>query len=158
MTDAFPASALMREIVSHLNESLPASLSAPPINAKARRLGPGSFGVKSEAPFLGVYLYRMRTDRHASSAATPSNRPALFLSLHFLLVATADDPDVEAMLMCWGIAELACMPVVSIAGGETARIFQEDLTTESLMQIWAALRAEYRLATPYVANGVALSL
>lgn len=168
MAHALAAAAVMREIVSRLGESLPDELKGPPINATVARLGGKRLRETAGGPVLGLYLYRFRTDHPASHGPAPPLAGQVPLTLHFLLVALADDPEIETELMNWGMRQMARMPIVTLEH-ETpphadlsvalvkARIVEDDLPTETLMQVWTAMRTDYRLSTPYVVHGLILS-
>jgi hypothetical protein len=154
---------------------LPAELSAEPVSATVELLGSADIAEKLSGNLLGIYLHRITIDPHgrtrffAQQGTQNSGRAAeLPVNLHFLLIANATSPTVEADLMAWAMVELANENQLDISHvqdiddewgqREVLTISPDEMTTEDLMRIWDVFESSYTNTVPYVARTVRLRL
>lgn len=154
---------------------LPAELSEEPVSASVSLLGSADIAESLSGNLLGIYLHRITIDPHGrtrsfSQQGTLSNgrHPELPVNLHFLLIANATSPTVEADLMAWAMVELAKENQIDISHvqdiddewgqREVLTITPEEMSTEDLMRIWDVFESPYTSTVPYIARTVRLRL
>ena len=153
---------------------LPAELGSEPISAKVTLLGSHNIAEKLSGNLLGIYLHRLTIDPHGRNRFFPSQgihnerSPELPVNLHFLLIANASSPTVEADLMAWAMVELANQSQIDISHvqdiddewgqQEVLSILPDEMSTEDLMRIWDVFESPYTNTVPYVARTVRLRL
>lgn len=154
---------------------LPAELSAEPVSASVTLLGSADIAESLSGNLLGIYLHRLTIDPHGRArfftqqGSGPDSRSAeLPVNLHFLLIANATSPTVEADLMAWAMVELANENQLDISHlqdidsswgqAEVLTISPDEMTTEDLMRIWDVFESSYTITVPYVARTVRLRL
>lgn len=154
---------------------LPAELSGEPVSASVALLGSADIAESLSGNLLGIYLHRLTIDPHGRArcftqqGGGPDSRSAeLPVNLHFLLIANATSPTVEADLMAWAMVELANENQLDISHvqaidsswglAEVLTISPDEMTTEDLMRIWDVFESPYTSTVPYVARTVRLRL
>ncbi|MEW5755345.1 MAG: DUF4255 domain-containing protein [Pseudomonadota bacterium] len=154
---------------------LPAELSEEPISASVSLLGSSDIADTLTGNLLGIYLHRITIDPHGRTRQfTPqgtkqnTRHSELPVNLHFLLIANATSPTVEADLMSWAMVELANENQLDISHiydiddewgqREMLTIAPEEMSTEDLMRIWDVFESPYTSTVPYVARTVRLRL
>lgn len=154
---------------------LPAELSDEPVSASVTLLGSSDIAEALSGNLLGIYLHRITIDPHGRTRAfSPqgtqqnSRQGELPVNLHFLLIANANSPTVEADLMAWAMVVLANENQIDIshvqgidsewAEREVLNIAPEEMSTEDLMRIWDVFESPYTSTVPYVARTVRLRL
>jgi Pvc16 N-terminal domain len=154
---------------------LPTELSDEPVNASIRLLGSSDIAEALKGNLLGIYLHRMTVDPHGRTRHfTPQGTqqggrfPELPVNLHFLMIANAISPTVEADLMAWAMLELAndsCIDSSYVhdideewGEREALVIAPEEMSTEDLMRIWDVFESPYTSTVPYVARTVRMRL
>ncbi|MCB1829855.1 MAG: DUF4255 domain-containing protein [Gammaproteobacteria bacterium] len=156
-------------------QRLPADLSDEPVSASVTLLGSADIAEALSGNLLGIYLHRITIDPHGrtrtfSQQGTQQNgrQGELPVNLHFLLIANANSPTVEADLMAWAMLVLANENQIDIshvqgidnewAEREVLNIAPEEMSTEDLMRIWDVFESPYTSTVPYVARTVRLRL
>jgi hypothetical protein len=131
-------------------------------------LSSGEMAAKEErGPAISLWLYRVGWNEHLRNAGRrgdgPGARAPMFLELHFLLTAWADNALAEHTLLTWAMRQLHDHPMLDLStlspeGGWTAgdqvQLVPAELSTEELMRIWDTLEPAYRLSVVYVARVV----
>ena len=157
-----------------LKRRIPEDLQKEPTSAKVELLGSADIAKTLKGNLLGIYLHRITIDPHGRvrqfpAQGTQSGRhPELPVNLHFLLIANAGSPDVEADLMAWAMVELANESQLDISHvhdvdedwgqREVLTIAPEEMSTEDLMRIWDVFDSPYTSTVPFVARTVRLRL
>lgn len=158
-----------------LKRRLPQELSDEPVNASVQLLGSADIAETLSGNLLGLYLHRVTIDPHGrtrqfSPGGTQQNtrHPELPVNLHFLLIANATSPTVEADLLSWAMVEIANENQLDISHiqdiddewgqREMITITPEEMSTEDLMRIWDVFESPYTITLPYVARSVRLRL
>ena len=154
---------------------LPAELGNEPTNARVSVLGSADIAETLTGNLLGIYLHRITIDPHGRSrsfaeqgTAHGPRHPELPVNLHFLLIANASSPTIEADLMSWAMVELANESLLDVSQiqdiddewgtEEVLNITPEEMSTEDLMRIWDVFVSPYTITVPYVARTVRLRL
>jgi hypothetical protein len=128
---------------------------------------PGAADREVRPPALSVFVHRVAVNhmlRPGWSAATSEDgRPRLPLDLHVLLTAWGESAQEELRLLGEGMLALEAQPVLAppllppqagFAPAEAVQVTVEDLPVESLLRIFEAMSAPYRLSIPYIARVV----
>jgi Pvc16 N-terminal domain len=149
----------------------------PPIvgrNAKAIlartddfQTGTGQSLIVAPTPTISIFLYRIdfnKTMRAAWSAVgSQDGRMHLPLDLHLLLTAWADNAEHEYQILGAAMQILEATPILSgprldpagdWATNDAIQVLLDDMSTETLVQTFDALAADFRLSVPYVARVV----
>ena len=154
---------------------LPVDLSDEPVSASVTLLGSSDIAEALSGNLLGIYLHRITIDPHGrtrtfSPQGTQQNgrQGELPVNLHFLLIANANSPTVEADLMAWAMVVLANENQIDISHvqgidaewseREVLNIAPEEMSTEDLMRIWDVFESPYTSTVPYIARTVRLRL
>lgn len=154
---------------------LPAELGDEPVSASVELLGSADIAETLSGNLLGIYLHRITIDPHGRTRQfTPpgtvntGRQSELPVNLHFLLIANATSPTVEADLMAWAMVELANQPQLDISHiqdidsewgeREVLNIAPDEMSTEDLMRIWDVFESPYTSTVPYIARTVRLRL
>lgn len=154
---------------------LPVELSDEPVSASVTLLGSADIAKVLSGNLLGIYLHRITIDPHgrtrsfAPQGVQQSGRQGeLPVNLHFLLIANANSPTVEADLMSWAMLVLANENQIDIShvqgiddqwgDRELLNVAPEEMSTEDLMRIWDVFESPYTSTVPYIARTVRLRL
>jgi hypothetical protein len=158
-----------------LKRRLPAGLSEEPVNASVKLLGSSDIAEKLSGNLLGIYLHRITIDPHGrvrqfapQGTQGGGRHPELPVNLHFLLIANANSPTVEADLMAWALVEVANESRLDISHvrsvdedwgqPEVVTMVPDEMSTEDLMRIWDVFESAYTSTVPFVARTVRLRL
>jgi Pvc16 N-terminal domain len=154
-------------LVTWLKNSYPAEIREM-TDCEFLLLSSGEMAAKEErGPALSLWLYRVAWNEHLRHAGRrgdgPQARTPMFLDLHFLLTAWADNALAEHTLLTWAMQRLHEQPVLDLstlspeggwAPGDQVQMIPVELSNEDLMRIWDTLEPAYRLSVPYVARVV----
>ena len=154
---------------------LPAELSEEPVSASVSLLGSADIAESLSGNLLGIYLHRITIDPHGRTRSFTQQgvqqngrHSELPVNLHFLLIANATSPTVEADLMAWAMVELANENMIDISHvqdiddewgqHEMLTVTPDEMSTEDLMRIWDVFESPYTCTVPYIARTVRLRL
>lgn len=154
-------------LVTWLKNAFPADVRAV-TDCEFLLLSSGEMAAKDErGPALSLWLYRVSINPHLRNTGRrgdgPEARTPLFLDLHFLLTAWADNALAEHTLIAWAMQRFNDHPLLDLSalspeGGWTAadqvQVVPEDVPQEELLRLWDALEPKYRLSVPYIVRVV----
>jgi hypothetical protein len=168
MADFAAIAAVGKSIEGALNAAFAEHEPVPTSNTRALLATTSDFAAmeadhQGGAHALSIFLYRIdRTPRTAwSSAGVPEGREPPSLDLHYLLTAWADSAESEHRILGGAIQAIDATPILrgslldpsaQWAANQIVQLVIQEIPTETMIQLFEALPAKFRLSITYIAR------